>query len=527
MRDQLILIYSYLHGIWRYRWSALVISCVVALLGWVAVYAMPNQYTAQAVMHVDTKSVMTPLLEGLAVESDTNAGINILSRILLSRKNLEEVVRQTDMNLETGNSLMMSRQVEDLASSITLKEGNKGARKRNSTSNIYELSYQGSSAEIVYQVVSNLLNTLIETTLSSARTDTAAAQKFLDRQITEYEKRLVTAEQSLAAFKRANLGFMPDKSGGYYTRLQAEQGELEALRSELRLMKRKRSEMLKQLAGETPILDNTSYSAPKVLKLRNYREQLESLLTHYTEQHPDVQALRAIIAEVIADENVVQDESAYTGTGDSVEFNPVYHELKAEVHKVSVEVETLKIQLLEKEKSVEELKQSVDIIPDIEAKFAKLNRDYEITRARYLSMVERRESARLAQEVGQSGSNIHFQVIESPRVPTKPSGPNRLILLTMVLFAAISAGLGWGFLRYLIQPTFIDSSQLKNKLGLPVLGTVGLYLTVQHKSKRKIQLTAFLSVFLLLVASYGGVVVFSGPGSEVFAVLISSWKSTI
>ena len=87
MRDQLILIYSYLHGIWCYRWMALVIACIVALTGWAVVYTLPNQYTAHAVVNVDTSSMMKPLLKGLAVESQTDAGINIVSRLLLSRKN--------------------------------------------------------------------------------------------------------------------------------------------------------------------------------------------------------------------------------------------------------------------------------------------------------------------------------------------------------------------------------------------------------------------------------------------------------
>ena len=68
MKDQLILIYSYLHGIWQYRWSALVIAWAVALPGWVAVYTLPDQYTSKVKIHVDTESVMTPLLDGLAVD---------------------------------------------------------------------------------------------------------------------------------------------------------------------------------------------------------------------------------------------------------------------------------------------------------------------------------------------------------------------------------------------------------------------------------------------------------------------------
>lgn len=519
MKDYIILIYSYLHGIWQYRWSALLISFVIAIVGWGVVYSLPNQYSAKAVMQVDTKSVMKPLLEGLSVESDVEAGLNLMSSILLSRKNIEDIIRQTDMDLAVSDPAAMDRLVEKVAKSITLKEDSEGKRRKKNNNNIYELSYQGESAELVYQVVSKLLNSLVESTLDSARTDTAAAQKFLDRQIADYERRLSAAEQSLADFKRANVGYMPDERGGYYTRLQAEQAELENIRSEIKLAKRKHAAMLKQLEGEAPLLDSQDYGSGKLLKLRRYREQLEELLTKYHEQHPDVQALRATIAEVLSDDNVEENLVLDSGAGESVEFNPVYQELKAEINRAKVDVETLKIKLNQQVASVEALKKAVDILPEVEAKLAKLNRDYEITRERYLSLVTRRESARLAQEVGMSGSNIKFRIIDAPRVPSKPSGPNRLLLLSAVFLFAVAAGLGWGFLRYMLQPTFIDSSQIENKIGLPILGSVGLYMTVEHKQLRKTQMTYFVMALFVLAASFAGVVIFKESGSALVGSL--------
>ncbi len=519
MNDQIILIYSYLHGMWQYRWSALLISCVIAVFGWLGVYSLPDYYRSQAVMQVDTTSVMQPLLEGLTVESDMETGLNIMSRVLLSRKNLEEVIRYADMDAGINDTGAMNALVERLAGSIVLQESKIDKRRKNNDNNIYELSYQGQSAENVYKIVSKLLNTLIENTLDSARTDTAAAQKFLDRQINEYENRLTVAEQALANFKRENVGFMPDERGGYYARLQSEQAKLDTIRSEFQLAKRRSAAMLKQLDGETPLLDGSTYGTSKLLKLRKYREQLEQLLVRYEEQHPDVQALRATIADVVASE---EDSEEYADSGGGViEFNPVYQELKAEINRTKVDVETLKIRLTEQINSVEKLKKAVNILPDVEAKLAKLNRDYEITRERYLSLVARRESARLAQEVGLSGSNIKFRIIDPPRVPIKPSGPNRLLLLAAVFAFAIAAGLGWGFLRYLLQPTYIDSGQISNTVGLPVLGSVGLYMTQEHTQQRKKQLSYFLLVFFLLVISFGGVAVFNKSGSALVGGLIS------
>lgn len=515
MREQLILIYSYLHGIWQYRWMALLISFVITVMGLLIVYSMPNKYTAQAVVHVDTTSVMTPLLKGLSVESEKDAGLNIMTRMLLSRKNLEDVVRQTDMDLKVNTPEALDKLILNLSRSVELKL----AGKRQA--GIYELSYTGKSPELVYKVISKLLNTLIENTLESARTDTASAQLFIDRQINEYEIRLTSAEQKLAAFKRANVGFMPDKTGGYYNRLQNEESKLYGIKSKLKLMQRKYSTMLKQLEGELPLLDS-SYGAPKVLKLRQYQGQLDDLLTQYQEQHPDVLSLRVSIAEIIASESKGGDKFVNVGGGDSIAFNPVYQELKADINRTSIEVEALTIMHAEQKSNVQALKQAVDIIPGVEAELAKLNRDYEITRERYLSFVKRREAARLAQAVGQSGNSIKFRIIEPPRVPTEPSGPKRLLFLAAVFIVAVAAGLGWGVLNYLLKPTFIDSSQLRDKLGLPVLGSVGYHFNGGAKKERQVQLASFVAVLFLLVVVYGAAMIFHDPGSRLVNALIES-----
>lgn len=505
MNEQLTLIYGYLHGMWRYRWTALLIAWVVALIGWSFVIAMPNQYSAKAVVYVDTTSVMKPLLRGLALETDSKDELRMMSRVMLSRDNLLSVIRETDMDLEIEGPEDREKMVQELAAAIVVTGGGR-ARGREPRSNIYEINYQSTSAERAFKVVSNLLNTMIEDTLKSTRTDTVMAQKFLDTQIAEYERRLSKSEQQLAEFKKANVGYMPDEKGGYYMRLQRDQDAVVATRSALRLAKRRVTELNKQLKGEKPLLDSETYESATVLKLRQYQGQLDTLLNKFTEQHPDVQELRSTIADLRDNKDTGNTEASFTGGGDIVEFNPVYQAMRVDLSKAGVEVETLSIHLVEQERRVKKLKDSIDIIPEVEARLAKLNRDYDVTHKRYLALVERRESAQLAQRAGQSSSDITFRVIEPPIVPIRPSGPKRLLMLAGVLVAAFGAGLGWSFLRYLLQPTFVDLQQVRLETGLPVLGSVSLYLSPEHRKNRQRQMASFLTATFLLVCAYGGVV---------------------
>ena len=492
MNEQLTEIYSYLHGMWRYRWMSLLIAWIVALAGWMYVIAMPNQYDANAVIYIDTSSVMKPLLKGLAPETDSYDEIKVMSRVLLSRDNLLTVIRETDMDLKIDGPEARENLVKDLASTIVLKGGG-SKNKRDAKSNIYEISYQSTSAERAYKVVSQLLNTMIEGTLNTTRTDTITVQKFLDTQIAEHEQRLTLAEQQLAEFKKANVGYMPDEKGGYYMRLQRAQDAVESTRSTLRLAERRHLELSKQ-----------NHESANASKIRLHQEQLDILLNQFTEQHPDVQALRSTIAALKAGQNVEGSIESSSSDHDAKEFNPVYQEMQTELNKARVEVETLKIQLADHVRHVKKLTDSVDVIPEVEAKLSKLNRDYEVTSKRYLDLVERREAAKLAQSADRSASDVTFRVIEPPIVPVLASGPKRLLLMTGVLLAALAAGLGWSFLQNLMQPTYINMQQVRLGTGLPVLGSVSLYLSPEHRKKRQMQLASFLSATALLLCVYGG-----------------------
>ena len=187
MRDKFVIIFSYLHGIWQYRWSALVIAWIVAGSGWAIVSALPDKYTSSAIVLVDTKSVIEPLLKGLAVNSDIDDSLDMMTRVLLKKENLEKVVQQTDLGLQADSPEKLDDLVKQLAGSITLTDGEEVYKSRDT---VYMLSYEAESPELTYQVVSKLLNIIIETTLSEAQTDTASAQSFLNKQIAKYAKRL-------------------------------------------------------------------------------------------------------------------------------------------------------------------------------------------------------------------------------------------------------------------------------------------------------------------------------------------------
>ena len=122
--------------------------------------------------------------------------------------------------------------------------------------------------------------------------------------------------------------------------------------------------------------------------------------------------------------------------------------------------------------SIAELRSRVDAIPEVEAELARLNRDYEVNKRNYDTLVQRLESARISESAEQSADNVKFRVIEPPIVPFKPSGPERAVLNVLVLLAALGAGIGLAVLLAQLRPTISSRDVLQKVTGLPVLGTI-------------------------------------------------------
>jgi polysaccharide chain length determinant protein (PEP-CTERM system associated) len=187
MQDVLAQLFSYLAGVWRFRWVGLLAAWLVAIAGWGWVYQMPQQYEATARIHVDTNSILRPLMRGLAVQPDINQRVQLMSRTLLSRPNLEKLTRMTDLDLQVQTEKQKEQLFSALKGGISLS-----ADRRNFS--LYSLSYYHADRDVAKKVVQALITVFIESAMGGKRGDSNDAQTFLDQQISEYEDCLVEAE---------------------------------------------------------------------------------------------------------------------------------------------------------------------------------------------------------------------------------------------------------------------------------------------------------------------------------------------
>jgi protein tyrosine kinase modulator len=477
VNDQLARLYELAAGAWRHRWAGIIAAWVIAFIGVGIVAILPNTYESRTRVYVDTESVLQPLLQGITVQRGTDTQLRMMASTLTSRPTLNRVIDETDLKKKVTNEAERARMLKHLGD--TIQVDNAG------TNHTFSIAYESSRPELAQQVVQKLLQTFMTESLGLRTTDSAVASQVLQEQIAEYERRLRTAESRLAEFKKANVGLMPNQAGDYFTRLQTAIANTDNLRSQIRQMEGRRAELQRQLNGERPSYGagNASEVSAIEIRIQQASAKLEQLLTQYTEKHPEVVALRSQIARMYeeraaAEKAVDSGSPVVSSTGADgratsvLNVNPVYQNLRMSLATTNAELADVRSQLDEQQRLITEMRSRVDVIPDVEAKLAQLNRDYEVNKAQYTALLQRLESARISGEVGESADKNKFQVIEPPVVPVLPIAPKRMLLLIAVVILSIGGGIGLAVGLHMLNPSFYSGEMLGKYLGRPVLGSI-------------------------------------------------------
>jgi len=474
-----------LRGAWRFRRHALVTAWGVCLLGWLIVFAIPDVYEAHARVNVDTRTPLRTVVQGLAVENDVESQLNAVRQALLGRPNLEKVAQKVGLDQSVTTPAEKDELLRELGSRIDISLEPTLNRDPRIPNTFYRISYTDNDRQVAFGVVDVLLNTFVESTMGAERTGTKSAQQFLRDQLHEYDARLAEAEERLAAFKKKNVGLVPGPNqGDFFSRLQAEIQEIKRLQGLIRVADNRRMELERQLRGETPFVpalsaatsgQGTEGPQTTAARIQETQARLDDMLLRFTDKHPDVVAAREALKELR--ERQAQELEALKRGDPAVaaiaraNANPVYQNIQLQLNQTEVELATLRGQLSDHMKTEAELRKMASTVPEVEAEYARLTRDYDVTRAQYNSLLERLEQAKLSTDAEATGV-VRFDIVDPTAASFHPIFPNRPLFLFAVLVVGLGAGGGIAWLLHQFKPVFVDSRSLSELTGLPVLGSI-------------------------------------------------------
>ena len=487
----------------RRRWLALGIATAVAALCAIGVVLVPSRYEATAQIYVDTQSVLKPMMAGLTYQPDIDMQVRMLARTLVSRPNVEKLVRNPSLGLDTTDEATREKLVTRLMQKINVTPA--------ATSNLYDIRFRGESPEAAQRLVQVMVQMFADASIGEKRRDTQDAGRFIEEQIRSYESTLVEAENRLKDFKVRNFGVTGVSNQDYYSRVSALTDTVSQLRTELAAAEQARDAYRRELAAEDPQLPTelaSKVGSPAALeaetRLEAQKKNLDELLRRFTEAHPDVISARRVIAQLEAEEALRKEAEARSpAKPGKAATSPVYQKLRVSLAEAEAQVASLRSQLSMQQARLEQTRGAGSQRPQVEAELAQLNRDYEVIRKNYDAMVARREAAILGARMDSGSHYAEFRVIEPARASGTAVFPNHLHLALMSVVASLLAGAGAALFMDSLRPSFDEAKSLEQMSGRPVIGTVSMLVTPQGLRGRQashLRFGAALGSLLLLQA---------------------------
>ncbi|MBV8665085.1 MAG: chain length-determining protein [Burkholderiaceae bacterium] len=501
MTEILTLLVNILRGIRKYRWYAVAISWIVAIVGWAVVYVLPDDYQASARVYVDTQSILKPLLAGMTTVPNDEQQVNFMRRTLISRPNVERLMRMVDLDIKSKTVKDHEQMVDDLMSAIKVA----GTER----DDIYTISYNNPNPKLGKDIVQSLLTIFVEGSYGDKKQDSEKAIRFIDDQIKSYEEKLAGAENALKDFKIKNIGLLPRQGSDYSSRMGEVADALNQAKLELLEAEQARNSIKQQIAGEAPVqvtdtVDTSDVNPEIDARIQGLNKNLDTLRMQYTEEYPDIVATKRLIAQ-LQERKAEEAKHKKHPVDIGANYSPMLQQMNVSLSVAEARVASLKARVDEYSGRLANLRAQSTSVPEVEAQLAQLNRDYQVNKENYEKLVSRRDAAKLSGDLSSATDMLTFKVIDPPTVPMTPVGPNRPRLYSIVFAVALAAGIGFAFLMSQVRPTFLSQSSLREVLNLPILGSVSMNWTNVQKAKRKREAYVIAVAVFLLFSAYGGV----------------------
>ena len=490
-----------LRGMWRYRWLGLATAWLVGAIGVAVVLLIPDKYEASARIYVNTASILKPLMTGMTVQANDADQIAALSRMVISRPNVEKLVQTVGLDAGTKSKA----QYEEVVDSAT-----KLLKLTGSGKDLYTLTFRDVQPERAKKAVQSFASMFIESGQGGKSNDTDTAKKFVDEQIVIYEKKLQEAENRLKEFKIRNLGMTPGEGAGFFARMSEATTQLNQAQLLLREAENSRDAYKRGLASEeTSAASATAVTGPTTTEIDAridfLKRSLDGMLLKFTESHPDVIGTQRAIKELEEQKRqlVLTRKNDRAPPMQSIASGPLASEqLKVSLAQSEASVASLRARVGEYSARYNELKASATRMPQLEAEFVQLNRDYDVNKKNYENLISRRESVSMSGDMQSVSGVADFRLIDPPRVSPQPVSPNRNLLFPLTLLIALGAGFAITFVAREIRPAFYDGRSLAEATGLPIVGTVSTVASAPKEKARRQSVFRFLGGVGALLGAY-------------------------
>ena len=517
----------------RRRWWIIVPFCLCVIVGIILGLTLPKYYQAETLVLIQPQKVPTDYVQPV-VTTDIDSRLEAFSREILSRSNLEKIMKKFNMYTEPKyQAFFVEDKIADMRKRISvdlLRRGIPGMPARYGgvgSAYAFTISFKGKDPEKVMDVTNALASYFINQNIRFRENEAVGTNDFLRGELNSIREELVAKEKELKNYREKYMGELPEQLGSnlnMLTRLQVQlkgkQSNLIDAQNKLAMLK----DQIKQgalLFGQGVTVTNdgritTDFDKP--VSLEQAKAMLSYLETRYTSKHPDIIRIKKIISDL--EKNKQQNDDSPDGS----QYIPANTKMAVDQIKVSISSLTTDIASLKSQIRKYEIR--VENTPNREEELKSLERGYESKKASYNMLLNKKLETELSVNMEKKQKGEKFQILDPAMLPEKPISPNMKLLFLLTLVAGPNIGLGLVFLLEYLDTSFRNPRDVESGLGFPVLATVPVIRDRKYQRRQRLNQVFSVASILFSFILLSAFAVLSFVGVDQTIALLNQFMST-
>jgi polysaccharide chain length determinant protein (PEP-CTERM system associated) len=448
---------EYLMMLWYKKWLITAVLILALVSSYFITAQMQRIYQTSTLVMVQTESGPENLFsDQISFIGENDKLLNTYSRIITSRRILDDVIKDIDLRNEEGELISTGA----LKQNISVQSGG--------DTDLLTVQVNYHDPELARDIANSIVENMQQTTQELNRASLQGASEFIDEQLEETQARLLNLEDDLLNYREDKDIVMPETQG---ENLLNRYTELEANYTEADLSSREAQLSLDEINSELAEVDKaeTINRSPEISELQSdltslYTE-LEGLLTKYTEKHPAVLEVQAKIDNL---ETRLERKTTEIVNSRTEAYDPLYQDLNSQIISLQVQQVTADARKAVYQNRIEEIEDDLSAFPQEELEYSRLLREKNVAEEIYLLLRNRKEEINIQQAMQTSD----IFVVEDAHLPNSPIKPNLILNLAVAALLALMLSVGIIFLLDYLDNTIKNEDQLEEISELPVLGII-------------------------------------------------------
>ena len=493
-------IYEQLMIFYRRKWMLIIPFFIGITFASLGAYLLPAYYRSTTLILVEAQQIPDTYVKSTNM-SPIEEQLNTIKQQVMSRTKLEEIIGNFNLYkkedsvkrrwngllkfIGIGQSWILTKEdkVEIMRKNIEVDviRNTIGFTKRGGGADAFSIIYTSTDPKTAQHVTSNLASFFIDENLKIREQYAEGTSEFISSELEKAKNDLEEQEKKIKDFKEKNIGVLPEQLEANLRTLDRLQMELQNIHGALKNAEDKKL-FLESQVGNIASLEVTDKKLlqDELLKLKS---ELSSLLTIYKETFPDVVMLKGRISEIeqqlanVKETAVQKTAVAEKGQGKNIT------NLYADLASVKSQISALHMSETKTRKQINDFEKRVEATPSAEQWLADLRRNYDISLENYRSLLSKKLSARLSENLEKRQKGEKFRVIDPANLPEKPYKPNRMKIVLLGTIIGLGIGIGLVYFTELMNPAFQKPEDFEGILTQPVLTVIPLYSVKIFKEK--------------------------------------------